>query len=318
VVDFEENVSLSKFCTIRIGGIAKRLYFPRNVDDVIFLQKKAQDENKRFIPIGIGSNIIFKDGLRDEIFFSTYYLKGLNIIDNNGNVFIEAEAGVSFKQIVSIVKKFNLEGFENLSGIPATVGGAVVMNAGAFGSETFDILEKVFWIDREGNLIVSDKSQIKYGYRWTQFQNEGFVYKAVFKLNKSDKNIAEIIKKHLIDRNRKQPLNLPTGGSTFKNVSLDKNYLKSNSLKESLKIFNFKSNNIEKDLKILLPAGYLLDKSGLKGYRIGDVGFSEKHANFTVNYGNGKFSDFERLINTAKEKVKSNFGIELKLEMKII
>ena len=314
MVDFEENVSLSKFCTIRIGGTAKRLYFPRNVDDVIFLQKKAQDENKRFIPIGIGSNIIFKDGLRDEIFFSTYYLKGLNIVDNNGNVFIEAEAGVSFKQIVSIVKKFNLEDFENLSGIPATVGGAVVMNAGAFGSETYNILEKVFWVDSKGNLIVSDKSQIRYGYRWTQFQNEGFVYKAVFRLNKSDKNIAEIIKKHLIDRNRKQPLNLPTGGSTFKNVLLDKNYLKSDRLKDSLKNIKLSGENT----KILLPAGYLLDKSGLKGYRIGDVGFSEKHANFTVNYGNGKFSDFERLINIAKEKVKSNFGIELKLEMKII
>jgi len=282
-----QNVDLAKHSTIRIGGIAERIYFPQSIEDIRFLIKMANEENKKFIPIGIGSNVIFKDGFHKDIFVSSHYLKGLNITEKGDFVYIEAEAGVSFKELIFIVKKLNLEGFENLSGIPASVGGAIVMNAGAFGSETFDILEKVYWIDRDGKLRILDKKDISYSYRWTQFQDNGFVFKGIFKLKRSNKNIPELIKKHLLERNKKQPLNLPTGGSTFKNT--------------------------EK-----FPAGYLLEKSGLKGFRIGDVGFSEKHANFTVNYGNGNFKDFIELINLAKKKVKDNFGIELELEMKIL
>ena len=291
MVYFEEFVDLSKFCTIKIGGRAKKIYFPKSIKDIIYLQKKSKDENKKFIPIGIGSNVIFKDGLREDIFVSTYYLKKINIWNEEDIFFIEAEAGVSFKQIVNIVKKLNLEGFENLSGIPATVGGATVMNAGAYGSEIFDIIEKVYWLDNNNELRISTKSEIEYSYRKTQFQNEGFVYKVVLKLKKTDKNISEIIRKHLLDRNKKQPLNLPTGGSTFKNI--------------------FKENKV-------IAAGYLLDRVGLKGYRIGNVGFSEKHANFTVNYGDGKFKEFKKLIDEAKKRVKEEFNIDLDLEMKIL
>ena len=312
MVDFEEYVHLSKFCTIRIGGVAKKLYFPKSIEDIVYLLKKSKDEDKRFIPIGIGSNIIFRDGLREEIFFSTHFLKELKIYEEKDDVFIEAGAGVSFKQIVSIVKKFNLEGFENLSGIPSTIGGAVVMNAGAFGTEFFDILEKVYWIDKEGNLIVSDKTEIDYGYRTTQFQREGFVYKAVIKLKKSNKNISEIIKKHLLERNKKQPLNLPTAGSTFKNIKIKREEI--DRYNDVLKVFL----KVQENSNILIPAGYLLDKSGLKGFRVGNVGFSEKHANFSVNYGEGKFRDFEKLVNIAKAKVKNNFGIDLELEMRVI
>ncbi|RUM58528.1 MAG: UDP-N-acetylenolpyruvoylglucosamine reductase [Persephonella sp.] len=283
----KKNVDLAKHSTIRIGGIAEKIYFPQNIEDIKFLLKKANQENKKFIPIGIGSNVIFKDGFHKDIFVSTHYLKGLNITEKGSYVYIEAEAGVSFKELVAIVKRLNLEGFENLSGIPASVGGAIVMNAGAFGSEIFDILEKVYWIDNDGNLRILDKKDISYSYRWTQFQNNGLVFKGIFKLKRSNKNISELIKKHLLERKKKQPLNLPTGGSTFKNTER-------------------------------FPAGYLLEKSGLKGFRIGDVGFSEKHANFTVNYGKGSFKDFIKLINLAKERVKERFGIDLELEMKIL
>jgi UDP-N-acetylmuramate dehydrogenase len=287
MVEFIENANLEKFCTIKIGGKARKVYLPKNIEDIAYLIKLSQDKDKRLIPIGIGSNVVFRDGILEDIFVSTSKLKDLKIYNENGHFYIEAKAGVSFKTIVNLVKKYNLEGFENLSGIPATVGGATTMNAGAFGTEIFDIIEEVHWIDNEGNLNISPKDEIEYSYRKTQFQRNGFVYKTKIKLKKSDKNIAQIIKEHLLERNRKQPLDLPTCGSTFKNPP--NNY-----------------------------AGKLIESVGLKGYKINDVGFSPKHANFSVNYGNGKFKDFQKLIDTAKEKVFKEFGIQLQEEVQII
>lgn len=282
-----ENLKLSSFSTIKIGGIAKKVYFPKNLEDVIYLIKLSQDTNKKLISIGIGSNLIFKDGFLDYIFVSTKYLKDLNLRQSGEYFYINAQAGVSFKTLINIVKKYNLEGFENLSGIPASIGGAVVMNAGAYGSEIFDIVEEVYWINSKTELIISNKENIKYSYRYSQFQEEGFVYKVILKLKKSNKDISKIIKNHLIERNKKQPLNLPTTGSTYKNPE-----------------GSF--------------AGYLLEKIGFKGKRIGDIGFSKKHANFLVNYGDAKFKDLKKLLELAEEEVKKEFNINLKREIKII
>lgn len=282
-----ENLRLSNFSTIKIGGVAKKVYFPENLEDVVYLIKLSQDTNKKLIPVGIGSNLIFKDGFLDYIFVFTKYLKDLNLKQGGEYFYINAQAGVSFKTLINIVKKYNLEGFKNLSGIPASIGGAVAMNAGAFGSEIFDIVEEVYWINNKAELIVSKKENIKYSYRYSQFQEEGFVYKVVLRLKKSNKDISKIIRNHLIERNKKQPLNLPTTGSTYKNPE-----------------GSF--------------AGYLLEKAGFKGKRIGDIGFSEKHANFLVNYGDAKFKDLKKLLEPAEEKVKKEFNINLKREVKII
>jgi len=287
MVEYIENVDLRKFCTIRIGGIGKKVYLPKNPEDISYLIKLSKDTNKKLIPIGIGSNVVFKDGVIDNILVSTSKLKDLKLYNKGEEFYIEAEAGVSFKQIVNIVKKYNLEGFEYLSGIPASIGGAVTMNAGAFGSEISDIIEKVYWIDEEGNLIVSPREEIEFSYRKSQFQKKGFVYKAVLKLKKSKKNIASIIKQHLLERNKKQPLDLPTCGSTFKNPKGD-------------------------------FAARLIEKVGLKGFRINDVGFSPKHANFSVNYGQGTYKDFRKLLDLAKEKVLKEFNIELEEEVQTI
>jgi len=287
MVDYEENVDLSKLCTIRIGGTAKRVYIPKNVEDIIHIVKLSQDRGKKIIPIGIGSNTVFRDGVLDNLFVSTSKLKSYMTVNHKEYVIISAEAGVSFKTLTNIVKKYNLEGFENLSGIPASIGGAVAMNAGAFGSEIFDIVEYVEWIDSNGYLKVSKKEDINYGYRFTQFQKEGFIYRVGIKLKKTKKNISQAIKEHLKERNKKQPLDLPTSGSTFKNPDG-------------------------------ISAGYLLDKAGLKGFRIGDVGFSEKHANFAVNYGQGSYSQLKKLLETAEKLVGDYFRIKLEKEIRIV
>jgi len=282
-----ENVDLSYFSTLKVGGTAKKLYFPENVEDVKNLIKKSKEENKKLIPIGVGSNTVFKDGILDYIFVSTKLLKNLKYWEKNNNFYIEAEAGVSFKEILNIVKNFNLEGFENLSGIPASVGGATAMNAGAFGSEIFDVIEKVIWIDKNGETLQSEKKEIDFSYRYTQFQKDGFVYKTILVLKKSKKDIKNVIKKHLLKRNEKQPLNLPTTGSTYKNP--EGTY-----------------------------AGFLLEKTGFKGKKVGNIGFSEKHANFLVNYGNGNFKDLMKLLEIAEKTIEKEYGIKLEREIKIV
>ncbi len=286
-IDYLENVNLKHFCTIKIGGVGKKIFFPKNIEQVQTLIIESNLKNKSFFPLGIGSNVVFKDGVIDKIFLHSKNLKNIKYWDSSNFFYIEAEAGVSFKAIINIVKKYNLEGFENLSGIPATIGGAVAMNAGAFGSEIFDIIEEVKWIDRNGNIHISKKSEIDFDYRYTQFQKNSFVYSTVLKLKKSEKNISEIIKKHLLERNRKQPLDKPTSGSTFKNPD------------------NF-------------SAGFLLEKSGFKGKRINDIGFSEKHSNFLVNYGNGSFKDLIKLLESAEKSVLRDFNIKLEREIKIV
>ncbi|MGC8941100.1 MAG: UDP-N-acetylmuramate dehydrogenase [Sulfurihydrogenibium sp.] len=279
------NFNLKDFCTIKIGGIGKVVYFPKNVDEISYLIKEYGFE--KIFPLGIGSNVIFSDGFIDRVFIHTKNLKSYEIKKDKSDFYITLEAGVSFKTINNIVKKYNLEGFENLSGIPATVGGAVAMNAGAYGSEIFDIIQEVWWVNKNGEIIHSKKEEIKYSYRYSQFQEEGFVYKVKIKLKESDKNISQIIKQHLLDRNKKQPLDMPTAGSTYKNPP----------------------NTF---------AGKLIEQVGLKGYRIGDIGFSSKHANFLVNYSNAKFEDLIKLLTLAEKRVKENFGIELEREVKIV
>ncbi|EDP74259.1 UDP-N-acetylmuramate dehydrogenase [Hydrogenivirga sp. 128-5-R1-1] len=282
-----ENVDLKNFSTIKIGGKAKKLYFPESLNDIKFLIKKSKDEDKKLVFIGVGSNTIFKDGTLDYIFISTKFLKNIEIKEEKDLFYLNLEAGVSFKEIINLVKKFNLEGFENLSGIPASLGGAVAMNAGAFGNEIFDIIEDVLWIDFDTNEHLSKKNEIKYSYRTTQFQKEGFIYKATIKLKKSKKDIAKIIKNHLIERNKKQPLNLPTSGSTYKNPP----------------------NNF---------AGKILEEIGYKGKRIGDIGFSDKHANFLVNYSNATFKDLMNLLESAERKVERVFNIKFEREIRIV
>ncbi len=286
-VNCEEFADLSRLCTIKIGGKARRLYIPKSIEEVRNLLIEASLREKDFFPIGIGSNVVFSDGILEHIFVLTRELKKVKLWKEKELFFIEAEAGVSFKSIREIVKKYNLEGFENLSGIPATVGGAVVMNAGAYGTEIADIVERVYWISPEGRLEILKRDEILFSYRSSPFQSSGFVYKVVLRLKVSRKNIKDEIKRHLEERNKKQPLNYPTSGSTFKNPE-------------------------EK------PAGYLLEKAGMKGYRVGDVAFSQKHANFLINLGKGKFKDLKRLIETAERRVGELYQIKLEKEIKIV
>ncbi|AAC06751.1 UDP-N-acetoenolpyruvoylglucosamine reductase [Aquifex aeolicus VF5] len=200
---------------------------------------------------------------------------------------MEAFAGTPLKDLIRFSVKENIRNFYKLLGFPASVGGAVSMNAGAFGVEISDFLKEVYFVDWEGKLQKAKRDELSFSYRKSPFPELGIVYKVVFELGKSEENILPKYEKIRRIRKEKQPINFPTSGSTFKNPK-----------------GNF--------------AGKLLEEVSLKGFRLKNVGFSEKHANFLVNYGGGTFSEVVDLINIAKERVYENFGIVLEEEVKLI
>ncbi|GAB6065164.1 UDP-N-acetylmuramate dehydrogenase [Aquifex pyrophilus] len=280
-----KDFPLRDLTTIKVGG--KALYYvePRTLKEIKDAINFSKIKELPLFILGNGSNTIFGD-IRGVV-LSTPRLKGMKVRKEGDTFFIEVLCGTPLKEIIRISLSENLEGIYRLLGFPASVGGAVSMNAGAFGVEISDFLEEVYVLNWEGELIRYKKEEINFSYRSSPFPKEGIVFKAVFRLKKSEKNVKEEYTRIREERRKKQPVNLPTSGSTFKNP------------KGSY-------------------AGKLLEESGLKGFKLKNAGFSEKHANFLINYGNASFSEIRELIDIAKEKVYENCGINLVEEVKLV
>ncbi|WP_457680358.1 UDP-N-acetylmuramate dehydrogenase [Thermovibrio sp.] len=231
-------------------------------------------------PIGGGSNSVLKES---SPLISLKNFKKVEVKEGE----ITLGAGVELKEVIKLQVKKGFSLFEFLAGVPkATVGGLVAQNAGAFGREVKDLLKEITYLDREGE-VRKLKEFDRFGYRSSPFPKEGVVVEAKFKIAPK-RGVKREVEKFVKARLSKQPsFFLRTAGSTFKN------------LKEA-------------------PAGKLLDQCGLKGFFIKELGFSEKHANFLINRGNGSLEEFEEIVEIAKEKVKESFGLELSLEIKLI
>ncbi|MDW8066848.1 MAG: UDP-N-acetylmuramate dehydrogenase [Aquificaceae bacterium] len=279
------DVNLSSLTTIRIGGIAKYFFEPRNVQELKHALHFAKDNNLEVFFLGRGANTIFGDF--DGFVISTRRIRGLRVSRKGNNFLIEAMAGEPLSEIVNLAIKENLEDLYKLAGFPATVGGAVAMNAGAFGYEISRHLSEVTLVSWDGEIYKLSKSEMKFSYRSSPFPEIGMVFSAVFEVPVASRNIREEHRRILNTRKEKQPINMPTCGSTFKNPS--GNY-----------------------------AGRLLERVGMKGYRVGDVAFSDLHANFLVNLGNGTFSQVLKIIEGAKRRVFEEFGIVLEEEVRIV
>ena len=283
--DIKENELMSKHTYYGIGGPASIYVTPKDLAD---LKQILCYSNKYSIPthfIGSGSNLLVSDDGIDGIVLSPG--KALRKIQfNDCNVF--AESGVMLGKLVRGSIKRNLSGLESLIGVPGTLGGALVMNAGAFGGEISNYLKSVNIMNMEGDIISYNPNDIEFSYRFSSFKNTEFIISANFILKKENAKIIQE-KRDNANKGRKtnQPLKYRSAGSVFKNP---KNY----------------------------AAGYLIDQVGLKGTKIGDAEISKKHANFIVNHGKAKFEDVIKLINIAKAKVYKNFNIKLKLEIKIL
>ena len=279
---FEEP--MRKHTSYGIGGPAEVYIIPQDSDDLLRILNYAKEKLLSVHFIGSGSNLLVSDdGIRGLVISPKKSFKEIKF--NNNLVF--AESGVMLGSLVRKSTKRNLTGLETLIGVPGTIGGALVMNAGAFGSEISNYLTSVSVIRTDGRLIKRRANQIDFSYRNSTFEKDEFILSATFELSEASKdNINE--KKEIASQGRKtsQPLKYRSAGSVFKNPN-----------------GNF-------------AAGYLIEQVGLKGYKIGNAQISNHHANFFVNHGNARADDIMSLIKISKEKVFQKFNINLELEVK--
>lgn len=281
------NVNLKKYNTYNVGGTALAIIFPNNITDLKKIILFSRENNLRIKIIGNGSNLVFFDKYYDIILIN---LKNFNDIDIKDNM-VRVGSGVNLMKLAYKVSRLGLTGMEFATGIPATVGGAVFMNAGAYNSDISSILVSAKVLTDELEIIDFSNEDFAFDYRYSNLQDKkNFIcLEATFKLEYG--NSEEILK--LIDdrKNRRlnsQPLNFPSAGSVFRNPSKE--------------IF----------------AGKLIEDLGLKGKTIGGAKISEKHANFVINYNNASGDDIKKLILETKSKVKEKYDIDLKIEQEFV
>jgi len=281
-----ENEPLSRHTSFGIGGPARFIINPMDKKDLITILKIAQEYNIPVFSLGSGSNLLVSDKGYEGLVITLE--KSFKELIFKGNL-VYAEAGVMLGKLVKICKKNKLCGMESLIGVPGTLGGAIFMNAGAFGSEISTNLTEVKVLRMDGREKVYKKSDMTFSYRNSNFTDEEIIIAANFNLKSSQENKINERQK-IWSKNRKdsQPLKFRSAGSIFKNPSPDQ------------------------------AAGYLIDQSGLKGTKIGGAEISRKHANFILNTGNATADNVVQLINMARKNVYKSFGINLELEIKTL
>lgn len=279
-----ENVPLAPFTTFRIGGNAKMYVEPTTPEDVIAIEQYVAEQHIPLFIIGNGSNVLISDDGFDGIVMNLE--TGFNTLACDEHI-VTVGSGVRMATFVDFVIRNKLQGVEMLAGIPATIGGAIWMNAGCYGGETSDHLLDVTII-RDLALVRLTKEQCGFRYRHSGFQKEDVVLSARFAFEIGDATeLRETKLKHLKHRNDVQPVNLPNCGSVFKNPK---------------------------------PrfSAELIEQAGLKGKRIGGAQISPKHANFIVNIDHASASDIVALMNLARKQVFDEHQIVLEPEVQLI
>lgn len=284
------DVDMRRHTTWRAGGRAERLYQPAGLDDLaVFLRALPKDEP--LLAVGLGSNLLVRDGgWRGTVVLLHAALDELRM-EPDGTVY--AQAGVPGAKLARFAALHDLAGAEFFAGIPGTVGGMLAMNAGCYGSETWQKVLRVQVLTRSGQLLERTPDEYETGYRHVALRNKGKVQEEFFaaawlKFEKGDGAAArEKIKELLGKRAASQPLSLPNAGSVFRNPPND-------------------------------YAARLIEQCGLKGRQVGGAHVSEKHANFIVNTGNATAADIENLITEVQAVVEQKTGIRLQTEVRII
>ena len=276
---------MAKHTSWRVGGPADNYYKPEDLNDLcLFLSELPVDEPLTWL--GLGSNLLVRDaGIRGTV-ISTSGL--LNTISLQNETELYVEAGVSCAKVARFAARQNLTGVEFLAGIPGTMGGALAMNAGAFGGETWERVKNVITLSCKGERFSHDKAEYQVAYRSVKGpENEWFVA-TTLSLDKGDVDAGQIrIKQLLAKRGETQPTKQASCGSVFRNPEGD-------------------------------HAARLIETAGLKGTCIGGACVSEKHANFIINTGDAKAADIEALIEKVADTVKQQHGVSLQREVHII
>lgn len=280
------NEPMNKYTTLKVGGIADVMVIPENIEDVLQTLEYAKENDIPLTVIGNGSKLLVKDGgIRGIVIKFGSKFSDIEI----DREYITVNAGMTLPRLSVIAKDNSLSGLEFAAGIPGNIGGAVYMNAGAYGSEMSNIIQEVTYIDENLNVKTLSNEQCEFSYRNSIFRRKNYIIiSAKLKLTKGNKEqIAEQMKQNQESRKSKQPLEFPNAGSTFKR-----------------------------------PEGHfvgkLIDDLGLKGYSIGGAQISTKHSGFIVNTGGATAQDVLKLIDYIKEKVLEENAVKLEEEIIVL
>ncbi|ACZ00586.1 UDP-N-acetylmuramate dehydrogenase [Streptobacillus moniliformis] len=275
-----KDVSIKEYSNMKVGGTAKELIFIHDKNEL----KEIYDSRDRIYLIGNGTNTLISDGYLDISFVTLNEMNDIVIEEKNEDyALVRVYSGVDFNDFIKFMKLNDLSGIENMSGIPGSFGGITNMNAGAYGTEIFDVIEEVEVFDKENGIKVLKKKKMDFRYRGTEIKdNKWVVISTLLKLTYGFDEEASEDKYN--QRKTKHPLNYPNLGSTFKNP-----------------VGNF--------------AAQLISDCGLKEFRVGDAQVSPIHPNFITNLGNAKFSDIQEIIKHVKKVVNDKTGIMLETEI---
>ncbi len=282
----ELNTSIKKYTTYKIGGNAACVVYPKSIEKLVQLMKFIKFRNIKYKIIGNGSNLIFSDKDFEGLLIKLTEFDNIEIFDNK----IKVGAGYSLMKLSRIALKNSLTGLEFAAGIPGTVGGAVFMNAGAYKSDMGYVVQSVKVLTKDFKVVELENKEMNFHYRTSFLQKhpDYVCLEVIIRLEKGKKDVIEdIMKSRLKRRVESQPLNYPSAGSVFRNPTG-------------------------------MFAGELIEKCGLKGYKLGGAMISDKHANFVINIDNAKAVDVRNLISLAQEKVKKEYNVDLKVEQEFV
>ena len=279
---------MSRYTTFRAGGNVDAIYFARELNSLQSMVTYLNDERIPYLVVGNGSNLLVRDrGFKGVVIMLREKLAAIEKNQENDRIIL-AGGGTSISELLNHCKLRGLEGLEFLAGIPGSVGGAVAMNASAWGEEIGGMVREIHMVTPKEKLTVCDRSQLNFFYRGLSIPKGSVIIRVRFELGHQNSEIvARRIADYLARRKAKQPLEYPSGGSVFKNPPDE-------------------------------YAGRLIEMAGLKGESIGGAMISPKHANFIVNTGGAKADDILALMDLAREKVKEKTGIELEPEIRVV
>lgn len=286
-IPYRQDQTLADLSTFKVGGPAELVFYPENAEQCAALIRLANNVGKNLIFLGNGSNILGSDKGCTDWILKTDRLSELTL-DQNG--LMQVGAGVRTVKASSVSAKHGFTGLEFAHGIPGSMGGAVFMNAGAYGGTMDQIVVRTHYLDKEGNCHTLEAADHAYGYRESFFIHHPEYLIVGTELQLKPGNTDEILAliEDLQQRRRdKQPLEYPSAGSTFKRPE---GYF----------------------------AGKLIEDAGLKGYAVGGARVSEKHAGFIINGGDATGSDVRQLISHVQKTVKDQFGVELECEVRYL
>lgn len=285
--EFKYGEILADYTSFEIGGKCDILVKPNSIDCIREILKECRDNGVKYYVLGKGSNVLVSDnGLKGVVIVISSPFSDVRL---EGDGYIYCEAGASLAKLCAFAKEHSLTGLEFAYGIPGSVGGALFMNAGAYGGEIKDVVDCCDYLDENFEIKTMKAEEMKLSYRHSIFSEKNYIILGVrFKLNKGDKSEITAKMSELMEKRRsKQPLEYPSAGSTFKRPEGD-------------------------------FAARLIEVSGLKGYTCGGAQVSEKHSGFVINKGGATCDDVKNVILGVKEKVYKDSGVMLECEILIL